>query len=63
LRRDLIEKLSRSTLPLRKIEDIQRDVFELCGGEPEKPNVSKENIIAIVDWVDGTVLDSIYPVR
>lgn len=63
LRRDLIEKLSRSTLPLRKIEDIQRDVFQLCGGEPEKPNVSKENVIAIVDWVDGTVLDSIYAIR
>ena len=60
LRQDLIKKLSKSRLPIRTIEDIQHEVFEICGGKPEKPNVSKEYVAAVVQWVDGTVIDSIF---
>lgn len=60
LRKDLLSKLTGSSLPLRSIEDIQKEVFEICGGAPEQPKLSKDKIIAIVNWVDGTVLDSIY---
>ncbi len=63
LRQDLMKKLSKSTLPIRKIKDIQREVFDMCGGKPQTPNVSKDEIAAIVQWVDGTVIDSVFQVK
>ena len=57
IRKDLIRKLSRSRLPLRTIEDIQREVYDICGGKPEPPKVSNDDVIAVVQWVDGTVID------
>ena len=60
LRQDLIKKLAKSELPIRKIEDIQHEVLDICGGKPEIQKLETNNVIAIVEWVDGTVLDSIY---
>jgi citrate lyase subunit alpha/citrate CoA-transferase len=57
LRQDLIRKLSKSRLPLRSIEDLQREVNDICGGKPESPKVSNDDVIAVVQWVDGTVID------
>lgn len=62
LRRDLISKLSGSTLPIRRIEDIQREVFEICGGKPDAPKLNKANVVGVVEWVDGTLLDSVYAI-
>ncbi|MBP6672720.1 MAG: citrate lyase subunit alpha [Bacteroidetes bacterium] len=62
LRKDLIKKLSRSKLPIRTIAEIQKEVEELCGGKPERPEVSRNDVVAVVEWVDGTVLDSVYRV-
>ncbi|MFA5803453.1 MAG: citrate lyase subunit alpha [Melioribacteraceae bacterium] len=60
LRKDLLKILSHSSLPVYKIQDIQREVLEICGGLPEEPKTSKEKVVAVVNWVDGTVLDSVY---
>jgi len=58
-RRDLLEALRGSDLPLRSIEDIRDEVEALCGGKPEPPCVTDEPV-AVVEWVDGTLLDTVW---
>lgn len=61
-RKDLLGTLKKSSLPIRSLKEIQKEVYEICGGAPEKPRVDKNKVVAIVKWVDGTVLDSVYKV-
>lgn len=61
-REDLIAATNNSGLPIRPIEEIKIEVDELCGGAPEKPELADE-VIGIVKWVDGTVLDSVYKIK
>jgi len=61
LRQDLIEATKNSSLPIRPIDEIKKEVEEICGGKPAKPKLG-DKIVAVVKWVDGTVLDSIYQV-
>lgn len=61
-RKDLKNALKGSDLPVRDIRDIQKEVDTMCGGKPQKPNVDKNKVVAVVKWVDGTVLDSVYKV-
>ncbi|HEB83663.1 MAG TPA: citrate lyase subunit alpha [Bacteroidetes bacterium] len=57
-REDLIEATKNSGLPIIPIERIKEEVERLCGGPPERPKLGEKDI-AVVKWVDGTVLDSI----
>ncbi len=57
-RRDLLEKLRGSSLPLRKIEEIKNEVEDICGGPAAKPELG-EKIVAAIKWVDGTVIDCV----
>ncbi|MDZ7356175.1 MAG: citrate lyase subunit alpha [candidate division KSB1 bacterium] len=61
LRQDLIAATKKSSLPIRPIEEIKEEVEAICGGKPEKPKLG-DKVVAVVKWVDGTVLDSIYQV-
>ncbi len=63
LRRDLLSQIRKTSLPVRSMRDIQKEVFEICGGPPEKPQLGKQDIVAIVKWVDGTVLDTVYKIK
>jgi citrate lyase subunit alpha/citrate CoA-transferase len=58
-RADLLERVQGSTLPIRPIEEIQREVLALVGGAPKKPRFT-EKPAAVVKWVDGTVLDTVW---
>ncbi|MGC2323239.1 MAG: citrate lyase subunit alpha [Terriglobales bacterium] len=58
-RQDLLDRMKGSQLPMRKIEDIQREVERICGGKPQRPQLRK-NPVAVVKWVDGTVLDTVW---
>ena len=60
-REDLLEALRSSRLPIRPIEDIKREVEGLCGGAP-RPACLAEEPVAVVKWVDGTVLDTVWRV-
>lgn len=60
-RKDLIKATRKSGLPIRDIHKIKQEVDNLCGGPPQKPDVT-DDIIGVVKWVDGTVLDSVYRV-
>jgi citrate lyase subunit alpha/citrate CoA-transferase len=61
-RKDLLDAVKGSPLPIRPLEDIKREVDRLCGGTPQKPTFSDE-AIAVVKWVDGTLLDTVFRVH
>jgi citrate lyase subunit alpha/citrate CoA-transferase len=60
LRRDLLDAVKGKGLPVRPIEDIKAEVERICG-KPARPKHS-DKVVAVVKWVDGTVLDSVYQV-
>ena len=62
-RTDLLDALraSGSDLPIRPIEEIKTEVEKLVGGSPRPPDLIDEPV-AVVKWVDGTVLDTVWQV-
>jgi citrate lyase subunit alpha/citrate CoA-transferase len=58
LREDLMKAVAGSDLPIRPIGEIKAEVDALVGGAPEKPNLGEE-VVAAIEWVDGTVIDSV----
>ncbi len=60
-RLDLLDAVRGSDLPIRPIEDIQREVERLCGGKPQNARVT-DVPVAVIKWVDGTVIDTVYQV-
>lgn len=62
LRQDLIDATKNSGLPIRPIEDIKAEIDRMIGGPPAKPKFT-DDLISIVKWVDGTVLDSIFKIE
>ncbi|MBI1939837.1 MAG: citrate lyase subunit alpha [Ignavibacteriales bacterium] len=62
-RKDLLSAVKNSKLPIRSIKEIQKEVNEICGGAPQKPSIDKNKVVAIVKWVDGTVIDSVFKIN
>ncbi|MFZ4400185.1 MAG: citrate lyase subunit alpha [Bacteroidales bacterium] len=60
-RQDLIEKMKDSKLPICTIEELKAEAERICG-KAAKPKLSDE-IVAVVKWVDGTIIDSIRKVE
>lgn len=58
-RTDLREAVKGSGLPVLEIRELKKEVETICGGLPEKPKRS-DHPVAIVKWVDGTVLDTVW---
>ena len=46
----------------RDIKDLKKEVDEICGGKPAEPKFNKDKVVAIIKWVDGTLLDSVFQV-
>jgi citrate lyase subunit alpha/citrate CoA-transferase len=61
-RKDLLKAVKNSDLPIRPIREIKDEVEKLLGGPPEKPHVDKEKPVAVIKWVDGTVIDTVWKV-
>jgi citrate lyase subunit alpha/citrate CoA-transferase len=57
-RTDLLAAVSGSDLPIRPIADLKAELDRLCG-VPAKPARS-EQPVAVVKWVDGTILDTVW---
>ena len=62
-RKDLLKAVEESELPIKSIKEIYNEVNEICGGKPAKPKVNKNKVVAIIKWVDGTVIDSVFQVE
>ena len=60
-RQDLIDATKNSKLPIRPMQEIQKEVFTICGGRPQKPRLT-DRPVAVVKWVDGTLLDTVWQV-
>jgi citrate lyase subunit alpha/citrate CoA-transferase len=60
-RKDLIEATMESNLPLRSLEEIKDEAENICGGHQTKPRVD-DTVVAVVEWIDGTVLDSVWQI-
>lgn len=61
-RADLLEAVRGKDLPIRDIRDIQSEVHRICGGKPKPPRRSGQ-VVAVVKWVDGTLLDSVWKIE
>lgn len=61
LREDLIERVKKSSLPLRTIQDLKEEAERICG-KPAKPEFGDE-IVAAIKWVDGTVIDVVRKIK
>jgi citrate lyase subunit alpha/citrate CoA-transferase len=59
-RNDLVEAVRGSDLPILPIEEIKAELDRICGA-PAKVSRSEEPV-AVVKWVDGTVLDTVWKV-
>ncbi|MGD8726026.1 MAG: citrate lyase subunit alpha [Gemmatimonadales bacterium] len=60
-RQDLLKRVEGSDLPIRPIEEIKAEVERIVGGPPQRP-VFTDEPVAVVKWVDGTVLDTVWKV-
>ncbi|HKK59762.1 MAG TPA: citrate lyase subunit alpha [Salinivirga sp.] len=60
-RKDLLEKLKDSELPIKTIEELKAEAEEICG-KPQKPEFDDE-VIAAIKWVDGTVIDVVRKIK
>lgn len=60
IRKDLLRAVQDSGLPIKTINEIKDEVYDICGGAPEKPSFDKSKIAAIIKWVDGTVIDTVF---
>jgi len=61
-RKDLLKAVKGSGLPIKPIEQLYEEVTGICGGKPTKPKLNKDKVVAVIKWVDGTVIDSVYQV-
>ncbi len=60
-RNDLIEALKNSKLPIKTIQELKDEAEKICG-KPEKA-VFDDEIVAVIKWVDGTIIDSVRKVK
>jgi len=61
LRRDLIKRLKGSGLPLRTIKELKEEAEKICG--KLRKAEFEEKIVAVVKWVDGTVIDVVRKIK
>jgi citrate lyase subunit alpha/citrate CoA-transferase len=57
-RQDLIDATADSRLPIRPLAEIKAEVDKLIGAVPAKPKL-RDNFVAAIKWVDGTVIDAV----
>jgi citrate lyase subunit alpha/citrate CoA-transferase len=60
IRKDLHEKI-KGTIPLVPIQELKNMAYEATGG-PQEPHLGDE-IIGIIKWFDGTILDTVKVVK
>jgi len=61
LRQDLIESVKESGLPLKTLRELKDEAESICG-IPQKPQF-EDKIVAVIKWVDGTVIDVVRKIK
>ncbi|MDR1965640.1 MAG: citrate lyase subunit alpha [Synergistaceae bacterium] len=62
LRKDLIERAISAKLPIVDINEL-KDKVERLTGKPEPPDVDEGDVVAVVEYRDGTLIDSVCRVK
>ncbi len=60
-RKDLLEAVKNSGLPILTLQELKEMAEKICG-VPEKAEF-EDQIVSVVKWVDGTLLDAIRKVK
>jgi len=58
-REDLLERALKAGLPVKDIEKLKSEVEKLTG-KPRPPKLDEDRVVAVVEYRDGTIIDSIY---
>lgn len=61
-REDLLEAARKAHLPVKEIGDLKKEV-ERFTGVPEPLETDEGRVVAVVEYRDGTLIDSVYRVR
>jgi citrate lyase subunit alpha/citrate CoA-transferase len=61
-RQDLRDRLKGSTLPIVSLEELAAVARKVCGS-PEPARRDLEHPVAVIKWVDGTVIDTVWRVE
>jgi citrate lyase subunit alpha/citrate CoA-transferase len=61
IREDLIKKVSDSNLPLKTIEELRDIAYQETGGP--QPLELTQDVIALIEYRDGTILDTVWKVK
>ena len=56
-RQDLLDRIRNSDLPIKTIEEL-REIAVGFTGKTDPPK-TKDNVVALIEWRDGTVLDAV----
>jgi len=61
LRKDLLKIMKKSKLPIKTIKELKDEAERICG----KPKAIEfeEKIVAVIKWVDGTVIDVVKQIK
>lgn len=60
-RKDLMERIKGSDLPVKTIEELYDTAMDLAG-KPEKPEF-EDRIVALIEYRDGTVIDTVRQIK
>lgn len=60
-RNDLLDRLKKSDLPIVSIEELHKKALGITG-KPESAR-TKDNVVALIEWRDGTVIDAVREVE
>ncbi len=58
-RQDLLDAVKGSSLPVRPIEEMKAEIEKIVGGPPARARLTDEPV-AVIKWVDGTVIDTVW---
>ncbi len=61
-RKDLLDAVKGSDIPIKPIEAIKAEVETICGGKPARPQFA-DKVVAAVKWVDGTLIDCVRQIK
>lgn len=61
LRKDLLEKVKGTDLPIKSIYELREEAVRICG--PMDEIELSDEIVAAIKWVDGTLLDIVRKVK
>jgi citrate lyase subunit alpha/citrate CoA-transferase len=56
----LTKKLEGSGLPQRTIEELEGESCDAATCPPAEPDVDREDVVAVIEYRDGTILDVVY---